>query len=213
MQIQAPRVSKPLEPVKFRDDTIFAIEYDAEPFTPVRPIVENMELDWSTQYRKLINNRDRWSVVMMTTVAADGKSREQYCLPVRKLPGLLATINPNKVKPGLRPKIIAYQNECDDVLWRYWSGKHPVVPANVAPDPKRLEGKLLRMVRCEIAKAIPEELEKYARLAAEEEHRQENVRKRLRSLLSEATGPGGNSQQLAAIESKLDLLLVALREG
>jgi len=31
------------------------------------------------------------------------------------------TIHPDKVRPELRDKILAYQNECDDVLWRYWT--------------------------------------------------------------------------------------------
>ena len=43
------------------------------------------------------------------------------CLPLRKLSGWLSTISPNKVKPELREKVIAYQNECDDALWDYWN--------------------------------------------------------------------------------------------
>ena len=33
------------------------------------------------------------------------------------------TISPNKVKPELKDTIIKYQDECDDALWSYWSGK------------------------------------------------------------------------------------------
>ena len=54
-------------------------------------------------------------------VAEDGKQREMTCLPLRKLPGWLMSIYPNKVRPELRDGIIAYQNECDDVLWSYWN--------------------------------------------------------------------------------------------
>ena len=34
------------------------------------------------------------------------------------------TISPNKVKPELRETVMAYQAECDDVLWQHWSGQH-----------------------------------------------------------------------------------------
>ena len=43
------------------------------------------------------------------------------CLPLRKLLAWLTTISPNKVKPELRDTVIMYQNECDDVLWNYWT--------------------------------------------------------------------------------------------
>ena len=46
------------------------------------------------------------------------------CLPLRKLPGWLATISPNKVRPELREKVIAFQNEADDVLWAAWQEQH-----------------------------------------------------------------------------------------
>ena len=215
MQIQAPRVSKALEPVPFRDDTIFAVEHDGEPFTPVRPIVENMGIVWGAQSEKLRTNRERWSVSMIDTVAGDGRSRRMLCIPVRKLPGFLATINPNKVKPELRPKIIAYQNECDDVLWRYWSGKHPMVPVDAAPDPVRLEAKLLRTLQREIARIVPTELDKYARAAAKEEQRQNTVKEKIRKLLNEATPRYHHDradQRLDELEAKLEAVLELLRK-
>lgn len=35
--------------------------------------------------------------------------------------GWLQTISPNKVKPEIRNKVIQYQEECDDVLYQYWT--------------------------------------------------------------------------------------------
>ncbi|MDW2770136.1 phage antirepressor N-terminal domain-containing protein, partial [Acinetobacter baumannii] len=43
------------------------------------------------------------------------------CLPVRKLAAWLYSIHANKVRPELRETVIMYQNECDDVLWDYWT--------------------------------------------------------------------------------------------
>lgn len=109
-----------LSPVAFHGDTIFCIDYQGQPYTPMKPIVENMGLDWSAQAAKFRANKERWAVVMITTVAQDGKEREVLCVPIRKLPAFLASINPKKVREGLRPKIELYQNECDNALWAYW---------------------------------------------------------------------------------------------
>jgi hypothetical protein len=38
-------------------------------------------------------------------------------MPLRKLPGWLATINPRKVNPEIAPRVILFQDEADDVLW------------------------------------------------------------------------------------------------
>ncbi|MDR8438941.1 hypothetical protein FPK61_21650, partial [Acinetobacter baumannii] len=51
----------------------------------------------------------------------DGKQYNMVCLPVRKLFGWLMTISPNKVNPEIRDTVIMYQQECDDVLWEYWT--------------------------------------------------------------------------------------------
>lgn len=109
-----------LSPVSFHGDTIFCVEFDGQPFTPMKPIVENMGLDWGTQYRKLNDNKERWGIVIMT-IPSDGGEQETICMPVRKLPAWLASINPKKVKPELRIRIELYQSECDDVLWDYWA--------------------------------------------------------------------------------------------
>ncbi len=136
-----------LSPVTFHGDTIFCLSHNDQPFTPVKPIVENMGMDWPTQFRKLKSNQERWGIVIMTiptqtsiaNIAIPSESGEQQtlCMPVRKLPAFLASINPKKVKPELREKIELYQRECDDALWDYWTkGKaerQPVAEHNQLP--------------------------------------------------------------------------------
>ena len=51
------------------------------------------------------------------------------CMPVRKLPAYMNSINPKKVRPELRAKIELYQNESDDALWAYWNEGQAVRPA------------------------------------------------------------------------------------
>ena len=106
--------------VPFHGQELFLVNYEGEPYTPMKPIVENMGMDWKSQFTKL-KQRFSSTVVEITIFAKDGKERLMTCLPVRKLAGWLYSISPNKVKPELREKVIMYQEECDDVLWQYWT--------------------------------------------------------------------------------------------
>ncbi|MFA0251465.1 phage antirepressor N-terminal domain-containing protein [Vibrio sp. 10N.261.45.A4] len=107
--------------VPFHGSNLLVVKHNNEPYIPMKPIVEGIGLNWKTQYRKLAGNSERWSMVMMTTVASDNKNRETTCIPLRKLFGWLQTLQPNRIRKEIRDKVIQYQNECDDVLWRYWN--------------------------------------------------------------------------------------------
>ena len=111
--------------VPFRADRLLVVEREGEPFVPMRPIVTAMGLDWKSQHAKLTEGRFQTCVVEITTqLPGDPQRRAVTCLPLRKLAGWLMTISPNKVKPELRETVMAYQAECDDVLWQHWSGQH-----------------------------------------------------------------------------------------
>ena len=113
--------------VPFHNAELYIVEYEGQPYTPMKPIVDGMGLDWKSQFVKL-KQRFSSTVVEITIVANDGKERLMTCLPVKKLFGWLMTISPNKVKPELRDTVIKYQEECDDVLWDYWTKGKAVNP-------------------------------------------------------------------------------------
>ncbi|MBD1229512.1 phage antirepressor N-terminal domain-containing protein [Xenorhabdus griffiniae] len=105
--------------VPFYDDELYVVEYNNEPYVPMRPIVEGMGMDWAGQYTKL---KQRFSKgVEEISIPTKGGLQLMTCLALRKLAGWLATISPNKVKPEIRDKVIRYQDECDDVLYEYWT--------------------------------------------------------------------------------------------
>lgn len=106
--------------VPFHGNNLYVVNYNGEPHVPMKPIVEGMGLDWKSQFSK-IKTRFKSTMVEITIVAADGKERNMICLALRKLAGWLHTISPNKVKPEIRDKVIQYQEECDDVLYEYWT--------------------------------------------------------------------------------------------
>jgi hypothetical protein len=113
--------------IPFRSANLLLVEKEGEPFVPMKPVVEGMGLAWQTQHRKLMDGRFASTVTIMVIVADDGKSREMACLPLRKLAGWLMSIHASKVRRGLRDVVIAFQNECDDVLWSHWNKTHAPV--------------------------------------------------------------------------------------
>lgn len=110
-------------PVSFRGNMLYVVQHDSQPYTPMKPISEGMGLAWQGQHAKLSSNSKRWGIKEIL-IPSIGGNQEAICLPLRKLPGWLMSIHPNKVKPEIRETVIAYQNECDDVLWRHWEEKH-----------------------------------------------------------------------------------------
>ncbi|PJK07957.1 hypothetical protein CO610_07275 [Lysobacteraceae bacterium NML95-0200] len=117
--------------VAFRGATLLVVEHNQQPYVPMKPVVSGMGMDWAAQFAKLKANTSRWGITEIVIPTSRG-TQGMVCLPLRKLPGWLATISPNKVKPELREKIIAYQNEADDVLWAAWQ-KQDARPYAVLP--------------------------------------------------------------------------------
>lgn len=122
-----------LIPVSFHKDTLFLVDHEGQPYTPAKPIAENIGVAWQSQIQKLKNNSKRWGVTMIVIPSAGGP-QEMVCLPLRKLPAYLLSIDPRKVKPEVRFKLEIYQEECDDALWNYWNQGYAVNPRAVDPE-------------------------------------------------------------------------------
>lgn len=105
--------------VPFHGNSLLVVEHQGEAYTPMKPIVEGMGLAWQTQHRKLRERFSKGITEMM--IPSVGGSQSMTCLALRKLNGWLQTISPNKVKPEIRDRVIQYQEECDDVLYEYWT--------------------------------------------------------------------------------------------
>lgn len=118
--------------VPFHNSELIVVDYNNQPYTAMRPVVEGMGLAWQAQFDKL---KQRFSSVIMEimTTGKDGKQYQMLCLPLKKLFGWLMTVSPNKVKPELRDTVIKYQEECDDVLWDYWTKGKAVNPRKSTP--------------------------------------------------------------------------------
>ena len=106
--------------IPFHNKPLCLIDADGKPYVAMRPIVDGMGIDWKTQERKL-KSRFASTVVIMPTVALDGKQREMLCLPLEKLPAWLLSIDPRKVAPTIRANVERYQAESEAALWNYWT--------------------------------------------------------------------------------------------
>ena len=105
--------------VPFHGDSLYVVNYNGRPYVPMRPVVEGMGLAWQSQLEKL---KKRFSKgVTEIVIPSKGGEQSMVCLVLHKLAGWLHTISPNKVKPEIRDKVIRYQEECDDVLYEYWT--------------------------------------------------------------------------------------------
>lgn len=107
--------------VQFHGQQIITAMAAGVAYVAMKPIVENLGMSWSTQFRKLNENSDKFNCVHMNMVALDKKLRDVICIPLRKLNGWLFSINPSKVRHDIRSKLIAYQEECFSVLYEYWT--------------------------------------------------------------------------------------------
>ncbi|WP_080359482.1 phage antirepressor N-terminal domain-containing protein [Yersinia enterocolitica] len=112
--------------VPFHGANLYVVNHNGEPYTPMKPIVEGMGMAWQTQHRKLTERFSKGITEMV--IPSAGGSQSMTCLALRKLNGWLQTISPNKVKPEIRDKVIQYQEECDDVLYQYWTKGEVVNP-------------------------------------------------------------------------------------
>ncbi|MFJ7793296.1 phage antirepressor N-terminal domain-containing protein [Pseudomonas sp. NPDC096950] len=158
-----------LMPVPFHGDTVVLLNEDNEPYVAMKPVVENMGLAWQSQHAKLAANTARWGITNIV-IPSLGGPQEAACLPLRKLASWLMTISPNKVAPDLRDKIIQYQEECDEVLWNYWTKgaatRTGAVPASQMAIMSRSRLSLMKELQRSRNKAVRDALgEEIARLS------------------------------------------------
>lgn len=133
--------------VQFHGQPIITAMVSGIAYVAMKPIVENLGLDWPTQHRKLLSSNGKFNHCHMTMVAMDAKIRDVLCIPLRKLNGWLFSINPAKVRADIRDKLIAYQEECFTALHDYWTkGAAARKPETTVDDRTPLRGIVNRIM-------------------------------------------------------------------
>jgi len=100
---------------------------DDQPHIVLKPAIEELGLDYSTQLAKL--RQRSWATVGQSPmVAEDGKTRLMAVVPVRTFLMLLATVNENRVAKAHRDTLVAFQNETADAIEAYWTAGGAINP-------------------------------------------------------------------------------------
>lgn len=111
----------------------------------LRRLCDSVGVDFDAQRRRLARAAEagaKWAtVVVMTTVAEDGREREMLVLPIRAIPMWAATIDAGRVKTDeAKTKLVRYQDKAADVLARVFVDQAPdhfvvTFPASTKIDP------------------------------------------------------------------------------
>lgn len=101
--------------LEFNGKKLTLVNQDGKFYIALKPICEVLEIDWSTEKKRLENHF--WmasTMVNITTVAADKKQRKMVCIPEKFVYGWLCSLNPRN------EKLAEYQKECYDVLYNHF---------------------------------------------------------------------------------------------
>ena len=94
------------------------VSNDEAQLVPIKPICDALGIDDRAQRQKISEDEFLSSTgVLSTLVAADGKQREMFCLPLKYVYGWLFTINPKNVSDEARPAVMRYRVECYNALY------------------------------------------------------------------------------------------------
>jgi len=110
------------EEIYFNEEIVETMRDDQQTnWVVLRPICENIGLEWSGQLKKIARNPERFNCLSMTAVAKDNKNRTMICIPLSNLNGFLFSINANRCKLNIREKLIIYQHNCSQALYEFWN--------------------------------------------------------------------------------------------
>lgn len=139
-----PENATPSEIINFHGAQIETVKIDGRPYVGAKSVATGMGLDWKAMQRMIRRDEDiNSTIVVTTTVAADGKSREMLCLPLDLLPGWIFKIPANRYKcDEVKARIRIYKRECFRALYDYWFQGGAVNPRATAQQLEALQDEL-----------------------------------------------------------------------
>ena len=107
--------------ISFNNQSLVTFEQDCVHYTAMKPICDNIGLEWGSQYNRIKRDDVLNSVIfIMKMTGNDGKDYQMICLPIEYLNGWLFGIDVNRCKPEIRKTLIKYKKECYQALHDYW---------------------------------------------------------------------------------------------
>lgn len=106
--------------VEFQGSQLLTI-FDGETVrVAMKPLVEALGIDWRSQRQKILGDAVLSKGVALSTTPSEGGPQQTVTLPIDLMHGWLFKLNPERVAPEARERVIAYQRECYQVLHDYW---------------------------------------------------------------------------------------------
>jgi len=109
--------------VKFNNQQVPVFMQENKPYVLMKPICENIGLDWRSQLKRIKRNHVLSQGVVVMTTPSTGGEQDYVALPLGYLNGWLLGVDANKVKPEIKETLIKYQLECYDVLYKHFMPK------------------------------------------------------------------------------------------
>lgn len=109
--------------VKFNNQDVPVFFHENKPYVAMKPICENIGLDWEAQRQRIKRNHALSQGACMIKAPSKGGEQEVLTLPIGYLNGWLFGIDVNRVKPEIKDTLIKYQLECYDVLYKHFMPK------------------------------------------------------------------------------------------
>ena len=118
-----------LNTVDFHNQTLITLQKDKVAYVAMKPICENIGLDWEAQRQRISRDEVLNSVAcMIKATGTDSKLYNMLCLPIQFLNGWLFGVDVSRVKAEIKATLIKYKKECYQVLFDYWHNGVAVNP-------------------------------------------------------------------------------------
>ncbi|MBF0785805.1 hypothetical protein E4T80_10065 [Muribacter muris] len=109
-----------LSTIQFHNQSLVTFEKDGIFYTAMKPICDNIGLDWKAQYSRIKRDEVLSQGMVIITIPSNGGEQQTLCLPIDYLNGWLFGIDVKRVKPEIRETLIMYKKECYKALADYW---------------------------------------------------------------------------------------------
>ena len=122
-EAQKPVVYKPdeIRKIEFYGDTIETMRIGETLFVGIRSVCDRLDLSWKPQFVKLSNHPTFSQGVTMVVTPSPGGAQASLCLSLDLFFGWLMNINPRRVKPEAKERLVCYQRESFRAIMDYWT--------------------------------------------------------------------------------------------
>ena len=213
--------------VKFKDDFLEVVKVavgkkgeaigniNNEWWVSVRKVCENLGITGIQDQIKKIKS-DEALEAKYFDVKTNGGVQKVFCIPLSKLNGWLFSINPNRVKPEVKEKLITYKKECFEVLYYHFIQKaqKQINPNLLGEYDEKLITELIK--RSDIVRGYQGQIKALENELAEKQSKIKNLEFKIKNLKHQNAQiisqiPKIFSQEISVLEKMFDTYYQAMK--